>query len=220
MSKYLFKKYLYVGIKTIVLRLIFFQDEKIFFYFRMEDIVSVTVYKQFGDLTGERKNKKKDLFDPEGVRYCCETKTNLDNIFDNKIHNGMYLQKFFKELKNLNYKYLCTLYKLLILDIPFISDSESLIDSDAETVQLCSGTSVDSALLGDFSNLLLSQNAATSISSLSGSDSQLPSIEEEDKQNNMTSLKPHNANFIVMKEDSNKDITLKNKPILGKFKRL
>jgi hypothetical protein len=33
----------------------------------MEDIISVTVYKQFGDLTGDRRNKKGDIFDPQNI---------------------------------------------------------------------------------------------------------------------------------------------------------
>lgn len=49
----------------------------------MENIVSVTVYKKFADLTGERKNKKEDLFDPKGVRLSSTT-------YEDDIKNGKY----------------------------------------------------------------------------------------------------------------------------------
>lgn len=49
----------------------------------MENIVSVTVYKKFADLTGEQKNKKGDLFDPKGVRSSSST-------YKDDIKNGNY----------------------------------------------------------------------------------------------------------------------------------
>lgn len=33
----------------------------------MEDVISVTVYKQFGNLTGEVKNRREDMFDPKNA---------------------------------------------------------------------------------------------------------------------------------------------------------
>lgn len=38
-----------------------------YFRFSMEDIVSVTVYRDISSLTGEKRNKDDDIFDPNCV---------------------------------------------------------------------------------------------------------------------------------------------------------
>ncbi|KIH65009.1 hypothetical protein ANCDUO_04670 [Ancylostoma duodenale] len=36
----------------------------------MDEIVSVSVYKEISALTGDKTDKKKDIFDPDHVRIC------------------------------------------------------------------------------------------------------------------------------------------------------
>uniref|UniRef100_A0A915CXQ8 LysM domain-containing protein n=1 Tax=Ditylenchus dipsaci TaxID=166011 RepID=A0A915CXQ8_9BILA len=131
----------------------------------MEDIISVTVYKQFGDLTGERRNKKEDIFDPH-------------NITGQTPENTARREAVKRSLDSTPVPVECP-----PSDIKFIGGAES----DNEPTYY--GTSAGGLLADDLyeraqsmqqpDSLSLAANASSA--SLSGSEQQLPCIEEEEK---------------------------------------